>query len=84
MQDMPTGWRPRRSIVFCSWGAEEYGLIASTEWVENFAKVLSHRSIAYLNVDVAVDGTVLTLFDFSIIFKKSAVANYALQVAVFC
>jgi Zn-dependent M28 family amino/carboxypeptidase len=21
------GWRPRRSIVFCSWGAEEYGLI---------------------------------------------------------
>ena len=28
------GWRPRRSIVFCSWGAEEYGLIGSTEWVE--------------------------------------------------
>ena len=27
-------WRPRRSIVFCSWGAEEYGLIGSTEWVE--------------------------------------------------
>lgn len=28
------GWRPRRSIVFCSWGAEEYGLVGSTEWVE--------------------------------------------------
>ena len=28
------GWRPRRTIVFCSWGAEEYGLIGSTEWVE--------------------------------------------------
>jgi len=27
-------WRPRRTIVFCSWGAEEYGLIGSTEWVE--------------------------------------------------
>ena len=28
------GWRPRRTIVFCSWGAEEYGLIGSSEWVE--------------------------------------------------
>ncbi len=28
------GWRPRRSIVFCSWGAEEYALIGSREWVE--------------------------------------------------
>jgi len=28
------GWRPRRTIVFCSWGAEEYGLVGSTEWVE--------------------------------------------------
>ncbi|CAG5118526.1 unnamed protein product, partial [Candidula unifasciata] len=27
-------WKPRRSIVFCSWGAEEYGLVGSTEWVE--------------------------------------------------
>ncbi|KAH9494447.1 Glutamate carboxypeptidase 2, partial [Bulinus truncatus] len=27
-------WKPRRSIVFCSWGAEEFGLIGSTEWVE--------------------------------------------------
>ncbi|RXG67844.1 N-acetylated-alpha-linked acidic dipeptidase-like protein [Armadillidium vulgare] len=28
------GWRPRRTIIFCSWGAEEFGLIGSTEWVE--------------------------------------------------
>jgi hypothetical protein len=27
-------WRPRRSIVFGSWGAEEYGIIGVTEWVE--------------------------------------------------
>lgn len=27
-------WRPKRTIVFCSWGAEEYGLIGSVEWVE--------------------------------------------------
>ena len=28
-------WCPRRSIVFCSWAAEEYGLIGSTEWVSS-------------------------------------------------
>ena len=28
------GWRPKRTIVFCSWDAEEEGLIGSTEWVE--------------------------------------------------
>ncbi len=29
-----TGWRPRRTIVFCSWDSEEYGLQGSDEWVE--------------------------------------------------
>ena len=28
------GWRPRRTVIFASWGAEEFGLIGSTEWVE--------------------------------------------------
>ncbi|XP_052357066.1 putative N-acetylated-alpha-linked acidic dipeptidase, partial [Oncorhynchus keta] len=28
------GWRPRRSIVFASWDAEEFGLLGSTEWAE--------------------------------------------------
>ncbi|XP_041470140.1 N-acetylated-alpha-linked acidic dipeptidase 2-like [Lytechinus variegatus] len=51
------GWRPRRSIMFCSWGAEEQGLIGSTEWVEEFAKNLGIRAVAYLNLDVAMDGT---------------------------
>ncbi len=49
-------WRPRRSLVFCSWGAEEYALIGSYEWVEQHAKVLSQRAVAYLNVDIAVAG----------------------------
>lgn len=30
----PGTWRPRRSIVFVSWGAEEFGLIGSTEFTE--------------------------------------------------
>ncbi|KAM3918010.1 glutamate carboxypeptidase 2-like isoform 2-T2 [Leptodactylus fuscus] len=50
------GWRPRRSILLCSWGAEEYGLIGSTENIEEMGKVLGSRAVAYLNVDLALAG----------------------------
>lgn len=50
------GWKPRRTIIFCSWGAEEYGYLGSTEWIEEFQKLLSSRSVAYLNLDVTVNG----------------------------
>jgi len=49
------GWRPRRTMVFCSWDAEEQGLIGSTEWVEQNGEALRH-AVAYFNVDVAVSG----------------------------
>jgi len=49
------GWRPKRSMIFCSWDAEEEGLIGSTEWVEQYAKPLDN-AVAYFNVDVAVSG----------------------------
>jgi N-acetylated-alpha-linked acidic dipeptidase len=50
------GWRPRRTIVLCSWDAEEYGLVGSTEWCEGHADHLRRSCVAYLNVDVAVSG----------------------------
>jgi N-acetylated-alpha-linked acidic dipeptidase len=49
------GWRPRRTIIFCSWDAEEEGLMGSTEWVEQQGHALD-RAVAYFNVDVAVSG----------------------------
>ncbi len=49
------GWRPRRTLVFCSWDAEEEGLIGSTEWVEQHADEMSHI-VAYFNTDVGVAG----------------------------
>ena len=52
---MREGWRPKRTIVFCSWDAEEEGLIGSTEWVELNAKALE-RAVAYFNTDVGVAG----------------------------
>ncbi|XP_019615370.1 PREDICTED: N-acetylated-alpha-linked acidic dipeptidase 2-like [Branchiostoma belcheri] len=51
------GWRPRRSLVFCSWDAEEYGMHGSFEWVEDLGKILTERAVAYLNVDMAVRAT---------------------------
>ncbi|XP_068342575.1 probable glutamate carboxypeptidase LAMP1 [Pyrus communis] len=50
------GWKPRRTIVLCNWDAEEYGLIGSTEWVEENREMLASRAIAYLNVDSGVQG----------------------------
>ena len=49
------GWHPSRTIVICSWDAEEEGLMGSTEWAEQHEKVLAH-AVAYFNTDVAVSG----------------------------
>lgn len=52
------GWRPRRTIVLCSWSGEEYGLLGSTAWSEvNAQTPLLRRAIAFLNVDTGVSGT---------------------------
>ncbi|KAK3394368.1 hypothetical protein B0H63DRAFT_460740 [Podospora didyma] len=50
------GWKPLRTIVFASWDGEEYGLVGSTEWVEQYLPWLRKANVAYLNVDVAVKG----------------------------
>jgi N-acetylated-alpha-linked acidic dipeptidase len=49
------GWKPRRTLVFGSWDAEEEGLIGSTEWAEEHAKQLAH-AVAYINTDASVSG----------------------------
>ncbi len=51
------GWKPRRTIVLCSWDGEEYGLLGSTEWAEENAIELKQKAVAYLNVDSAVSGS---------------------------
>lgn len=54
---MKAGWQPLRTIIFASWDGEEYGLIGSTEWVEENIDWLSKTNVAYLNVDTAASGT---------------------------
>ncbi|USW49007.1 Putative PA domain, transferrin receptor-like, dimerization domain, peptidase M28 [Septoria linicola] len=53
---LDAGWKPHRTIVFASWDGEEYGLIGSTEWVEEYLPWLSASTIAYINVDVGARG----------------------------
>lgn len=46
-----TGWRPKRTIKYCAWDAEEPGLLGSTEWVEDHAAELKQKAVAYINSD---------------------------------
>ncbi len=50
------GRRPKRSIAFCAWGGEEYGIIGSTEWVEGNQHMLATEALAYFNLDMASMG----------------------------
>ncbi|HTZ95099.1 MAG TPA: M28 family metallopeptidase [Terriglobales bacterium] len=52
---LKTGWRPKRTIVFGSWDAEEEGIMGSTEWGEQHEKELA-KAVAYFNTDTAVSG----------------------------
>ncbi len=45
------GNRPKRTLVYCAWDAEEPGLIGSTEWVEHHQKELQQKVVAYINTD---------------------------------
>ncbi|MEZ5938752.1 MAG: M28 family peptidase [Hyphomonadaceae bacterium] len=45
------GWRPKRTLVYLSWDAEEPMLLGSTEWAETHAAELKQKAIAYVNTD---------------------------------
>ncbi|KAG2222611.1 hypothetical protein INT45_008730 [Circinella minor] len=50
------GWKPRRTLIIVSFDAEEYGMVGSTEWVEDHRDWLSEHASVYLNVDMGVAG----------------------------
>jgi N-acetylated-alpha-linked acidic dipeptidase len=53
---LKNGFRPKRTLIFCSWDGEEIGLTGSTEWGEQFADDLRKKLIAYINVDSSASG----------------------------
>uniref|UniRef100_A0A3Q2VF30 Transferrin receptor protein 1 n=1 Tax=Haplochromis burtoni TaxID=8153 RepID=A0A3Q2VF30_HAPBU len=50
------GFKPRRSMVFASWSAGEYGSVGATEWLEGYLSSLSMKAVAYINLDGIVTG----------------------------
>lgn len=50
------GWRPRRTLLFATWDAEEWGLVGSSEHVEDDSLRLTRGGVAYLNQDVSASG----------------------------
>jgi N-acetylated-alpha-linked acidic dipeptidase len=45
------GWKPKRTIVYAAWDAEEPGLLGSTEWAEHHAAELRQKAAVYINSD---------------------------------
>ncbi|HTT32327.1 MAG TPA: transferrin receptor-like dimerization domain-containing protein [Candidatus Acidoferrum sp.] len=45
------GWKPKRTIIYCSWDGEEPGLLGSTEWAERHYDELRAHAVAYINSD---------------------------------
>ncbi|MBK6457034.1 MAG: M20/M25/M40 family metallo-hydrolase [Gemmatimonadetes bacterium] len=56
-EQVQRGQHPRRTIVFATWDAEEWGLIGSTEYVEDDSLRLMRGAVAYLNQDVSAQGS---------------------------
>ncbi|XP_078524251.1 transferrin receptor protein 1 [Lissotriton helveticus] len=50
------GFKPRRSIVFATWSAGEYGAVGATEWLEGYLNMLNLKAFAYINLDAVVQG----------------------------
>ncbi len=46
-----SGWRPKRTIIYAAWDAEEPGLLGSTEWAEHHAAELRDKAAVYINTD---------------------------------
>jgi len=45
------GKKPKRTLIYCAWDAEEPGLIGSTEWVEDHLEELQQKTVVYINTD---------------------------------
>ena len=46
-----SGWKPKRTIIYCAWDGEEPGLLGSTEFAEQHYDELRAHAVAYINSD---------------------------------
>uniref|UniRef100_A0A672S0I0 Transferrin receptor protein 1 n=1 Tax=Sinocyclocheilus grahami TaxID=75366 RepID=A0A672S0I0_SINGR len=50
------GFKPKRSIVFASWSAGEFGSVGATEWLEGYLTSLSLKMFSYISLDEVISG----------------------------
>lgn len=55
-EQVKSGWQPKRTLLFATWDAEEWGLVGSTEYVEDDTLRLMKGGVAYFNQDGAGGG----------------------------
>ena len=48
---LQAGIRPKRTVIFALWDAEEWGLLGSTEWAETHRDDLGEKGVVYINTD---------------------------------
>ncbi len=69
------GMKPKRTLIYCGWDAEEPGLIGSTEWVEDHKEELQQKTVAYINTDSNGKGFLYAGGSHSLQAMMSEIAN---------
>ncbi|XP_056354901.1 inactive N-acetylated-alpha-linked acidic dipeptidase-like protein 2 [Oenanthe melanoleuca] len=54
--EVQRGWRPDRTLLFCSWGGTALGNVGSYEWAEDLRSVLQRNAVAYVSLHNPVTG----------------------------
>lgn len=50
------GFKPKRSIVFASWTAGDFGKVGATEWLEGYWASLDRKAFTYISLDGVITG----------------------------
>lgn len=53
---LTNGWVPHRTLLFASFGGEQFGSVGSSEWIDRHFSHLGGRGIVYLNLRDVVRG----------------------------
>lgn len=65
-----SGFHLRRSVLFVSWEAGDFGSVGATEWLEGYLSMLHLKAAAYISLDNAVLGDEKFLAKASPLFKS--------------
>ncbi|XP_073482342.1 inactive N-acetylated-alpha-linked acidic dipeptidase-like protein 2 isoform X1 [Aquarana catesbeiana] len=56
LSKMKSGWRPQRTIIFCSWGGAPFGHIGSYKWGKDYQGILTSNAVTYIGLPNSISG----------------------------